>query len=569
MCGIFFYRGKTFRHCDINEMISHFNHRGPDNTTIKTKGDMMMIFWRLRINDTTEAGDQPFISEDDNYFLICNGEIYNYKDLGQNDKCSSQSDCEALFHLLKNNSNRHLIPQRLDGVYAYVFYDNTKDEVFIARDPYGVRGLFELSFYNVDGDIEKMYASEMKMLYPFYEILAKKKNIRNLELTPFIPGSSYQFHFTSTYHYPYKYFHLPDLEKNIRMSEYYQENMKEDEIKVMISSLFEDAVRKRLVMSDREVGCFLSGGLDSSLVAGYAMKIRKKMGCTTPFHTFSIGFPNSPDLYYARKVADFIGSEHHEVIVGKDEILSYLPEIVRVGETVDITTIRASTWMYALSKYIKEKTNIVVILSGEGSDELSQGYLYFKKAPNSKDASDESHRLLNELYYYDVLRADRMTAAHGLEVRVPFLDKEFTRFYLSTPYEMRYTRNGIEKYLLRSSFSGMGIIPDEIIWRKKEAFSDGVSLQTESWHDIIKSYVNQFSDEISSVKVQTRGPVPENDESRFIYHHFMKNYGEYSVHLNTPHYWLPKWVEFKDGAIDPSARNIDAYDEGDGDNKLV
>lgn len=561
MCGIFFYKGLFFSSKDVVDRVSHLNHRGPDNTTVRILGDMTMIFWRLRINDTTEAGDQPFISDDGKQLLICNGEIYNYRELGQEQKCKSHSDCEALFHLIKDSSHRHLVGDKLDGVFAYVFYDDNTQEVFVGRDPYGVRGLFEMSFYNKNGEIEKMYASELKMLYPFYEELKRDVGIKNLELMQFKAGSCYQFQFGTTYHFDNKYFRLPDLEKESDMSKYYNKGMGEDEIKVVITQLFEEAVRKRLVMSDREVGCFLSGGLDSSLVAGYAMKIRKEIGYTRPFHTFSIGFPNSPDLFYARKVAEYIGSQHHEVIVGKEEILSYLPEIVRTGETVDITTIRASTWMYALSKYIREKTDVVVVLSGEGSDELCQGYLYFKKAPNAKDGSDESHRLLNELVYYDVLRADRMTAAHGLEVRVPFLDKAFTRFYLSTPYEMRYVRNGIEKYLLRSAFSGLGVIPEEIIWRKKEAFSDGVSLQTESWHDIIKSYVYNYRDKMLGMEVDERGPVPESDEARYIYYYFKKNYGEYPVCMNTPHYWLPRWVEFKDGKADPSARNIDAYVE--------
>ena len=560
MCGIFFYKGRAFSNDYVISQIGHLNHRGPDNTTIKTKGDMTMIFWRLRINDVSEAGDQPFISEDGNQYLICNGEIYNHHLLGQDNECKSQSDCEALFHLLKNYTQRHKVAEQLDGVFAYIFYDETAQEVFVGRDPYGVRGLFELSFYN-NGEIEKMFASEMKMLYPFYSQLKKMDGVKNIELTPFKPGSCYQFQFGTTYHYPYNYFQLPDLENQRDLSTHYYNEMNEENIKIKITELFKEAVKKRLTMSEREVGCFLSGGLDSSLVAGYAMKIRKEMGLTGPFHTFSIGFVNSPDLYYAKKVAEYIGSTHHEVIVSKEEILSYLPEIVRVGETVDITTIRASTWMFALSKYIKENTNVVVVLSGEGSDELCQGYLYFKKAPNAKEASDESHRLLKELVYYDVLRADRMTANHGLEVRVPFLDKAFTRFYLSTPYNSRFVRNGTEKYLLRSAFAGKGIIPDEVIWRQKEAFSDGVSLQTESWHDIIKAYVSQFRE--NECGIQEWGPQPDNEEAMFIYKNYVKHYGEYPVYLNTPHYWLPRWVEYKDGKIDPSARNINAYEKND------
>lgn len=566
MCGIFFYKGCLFTHDDVVKTVFGMNHRGPDNTTVVSKGDMTMVFWRLRINDTTEAGDQPFISDDKHYFM-CNGEIYNHLELGQHDKCKSSSDCEDLFYLLKDSKHRHRVPDMLDGVFAYVFYDDVSKEVFVARDPYGVRGLFELTYYNINGDIEKMFASEMKMLYPFYERLMKINGIKHCQLTPFKPSTSYQFQFGTTYHYLDTYFRLPDIHKNIFLSKYMTSEMNEEMMMLKIREMFENGVRKRVMMSDREVGCFLSGGLDSSLVAGYAMKIRKELGHNEKFHTFSIGFPNSPDLYYARKVAEHIGSCHHEVVVGKDEILSYLPEIVRTGETVDITTIRASTWMYALSKYISKNTNVVVVLSGEGSDELTQGYLYFKNAPDADSADEESKRLLKELYYYDVLRADRMTAAHGLEVRVPFLDKEFTRFYLSIPSDMRYVRNGVEKYLLRKAFSGYDIIPEEIVWRKKEAFSDGVSLQTESWHTIIQNYVYQFRSEMEDMEIQDKGPVPQTDEARFIYYHFLKNYGMYPIYLNTPKYWLPQWVKYKNGVIDPSARTIDAYETKDGEDK--
>ena len=197
----------------------------------------------------------------------------------------------------------------------------------------------------------------------------------------------------------------------------------------------------------------------------------------------------STDVEAARVMAKHLDTEHHEVKFTPQEGIDALQKVIYTLETFDIATIRASVGMYLVSKYIKEKTDTTVIFSGEGSDELCQGYIYFHKAPTAKDGHDESHRLLEDLYYYDVLRSDRTTAAHGLEVRVPFLDKYFTSYYLSLPPEHRQPQNGVEKYLLRSAFSGTGLLPDKILWRPKEAFSDGVSSKEKSWHSLLQEFV--------------------------------------------------------------------------------
>ena len=211
--------------------------------------------------------------------------------------------------------------------------------------------------------------------------------------------------------------------------------------------------------------------------------------------TFSIGMDGSPDLEAARLMAKHLDTEHHEVKFTSKEGIDVLHKVIYTLETYDITTIRSSVPLYLVSKYIKENTDTTVIFSGEGSDEVCMGYIYYHKAPSAQDCHDESHRLLKDLYFFDVLRTDRITAAHGLEVRVPFLDKDFTSYYLSLLPEERQPQNGVEKHLLRSAFSGTGLLPDKILWRPKEAFSDGVSAREKSWFSLLQKHIE---DKVSS-----------------------------------------------------------------------
>ena len=274
-------------------------------------------------------------------------------------------------------------------------------------------------------------------------------------------------------------------------------------------------------------------------------------------NTYSIGFKGSPDLEAARKVADHIGSNHHEVILKWKEIEEKLPEIIMKLETYDTTTIRASIGMYFISKYIREKTDDVVIFSGEGADELAQGYLYFHRQPSDIMGHLESMRLMNNLYMYDVLRADRTTAAHGLEVRVPFLDKQFMKLIVTLPYNKVCPQKQIEKYLIRSAFAKTGLLPDEILWRKKEAFSDGVSSQQKNWLDKIKKMAKMFvSDEdMENVSNVISHCVPRTKEEYFyrkIFDTFYKNAEDF-----IPEFWMPKWSP---ETIDPSARTLAIYE---------
>ena len=260
------------------------------------------------------------------------------------------------------------------------------------------------------------------------------------------------------------------------------------DIHANIRLLLKEAVKKRL-MSERRIGCLLSGGVDSSLVTALLVQSLTEVECDYKVQTFSIGMEDSPDLKAARTLAEYLGTEHHEVRLTPDEGFAALREVIQSLESFDTIVIRVSVAIYLVCKYIKENTDTTVLFSGEGSDELCQGYGYFHKAPTAADADSESRRILHDLYLYDNLRIDRTTAAHGLEVRVPFLDKFFTSYYLSLPPEKRQPQDGVEKHLLRSAFAGTGLLPDEILWRLKEGFSVCVSSKKQSWFRFLQEHI--------------------------------------------------------------------------------
>ena len=306
------------------------------------------------------------------------------------------------------------------------------------------------------------------------------------------------------------------------------------------------SVKDRL-QSEREVGALLSGGLDSSLVCAIASRILQTKG--KKLKTFSIGIEeSSPDIQYAKKVADFIKSDHHEIIIPIEEWLSCLKNIPQIIESYDITTVRATTGQFLISKWIKENTDVKVLLVGDGSDELSAGYRYFYNAPTSIDSHNECIRLLSNIHHYDVLRCDRGVSAFGIECRVPFLCHHFVDLYLSiNPDERNPILNKrIEKDIIRKSFENENLLPRDVLFRKKEAFSDGVSNIKKSFFEYITDFVSIIDNDI--------GNFPSK-EAKFFYNYFIKEYPNYNSN-NFKGYWLPKWSgEMKD----PSARCLSNY----------
>jgi asparagine synthase (glutamine-hydrolysing) len=399
----------------------------------------------------------------------------------------------------------------LDGYFAFVLVDG--DQVFAARDTIGVRSLY----IGYRGKSTYL-ASELKAIHELCDTVEQ-----------FPPGCWWDGKVFHKYHTLYE-------REVIRQSQ--PEAISE------VRGLLTEAVRKRVTTTERPIGCLLSGGLDSSIICALVCQQSKE-----PVHTFSIGFEGSTDCHYARKVASHLNTIHHEVIVTRQQMLDAIPEVIRMIESYDTTTVRASTPMYLLCKYIAEKTDIKVVFSGEGSDELSGSYLYFHNAPDEKSFRDETIRLVQDLSYFDVLRCDKSTACNGLEVRVPFLDTSFLYYYLHLDPVMKLPKTyGIEKYILRKAFEDL--LPQEVVWRVKEAFSDGVSSVENSWFSIIQRHVDGLC--LPSPKSEYLPPVMrETQWYRSVYD---------SVYPRRerllPYYWLPRWVG---EVVDPSARVLSVY----------
>ena len=532
MCGIMAYVGT-----DVSEqqLISHFEPvkaRGPDYSVMAQVGERAWLgFHRLAIMDPTPAGNQPFYL--DNLSLVCNGEIYNHRELAEkyDFQLKTSSDCEVILHMFRRVGLKRTC-EELDGVFAFAIHDG--ESLHIARDPIGIRPLFKGRRWNRTGETELFVCSEMKGIHAHCD-----------ELMPFEPGTYASLCLTTGEWQQQAYYHYD-----------YPSVVSTDEAAVMktLREKLITAVDKRM-MSDRPIGCLLSGGVDSSLIAALVAKHFPK----GTLHTFNVGLDiGASDRAYARMVADHIGSIHHEVTITKDEALALLKETVQVCESFDTTTIRASTMQLAVARYIAAETDIKVIFNGDVIDEASGSYVYFKNAPSNDAYQAETIRLMKEIHLYDVLRADRTISGCGLEARVPFADKAFIQYYMGIAPELRKPRNGIEKYLLRKAFEGY--LPEAVLWRPKEAFSDGCSEVDESWSTIIKDFVEQQIDADDLRKVELSHCQPRTKEELYYRRCFEQFYaGRASV---IPAFWMPKWCG--DDVVDPSARVLsDVYRQSD------
>lgn len=555
MCGIFGIINSDVS-CEIlNKYFNEGSKRGPEFSILKSYNNVTLGFHRLAINGLNQESNQPF--EIDNIYLICNGEIYNYKELAiQNDiKLTTDSDCEIILHLYKKFGIEYTL-NILDGVFAFILYDLNNKKTYIARDPYGVRPLYYFSENNVLG-----FSSTLKCIN---NIVNNQNNIEN-----FIPGN-YMIVDNQTMENKFiKYTYFPC--RNVK----YENNIK---LYYDIINNIENAVKKRVIgTTERPIACLLSGGLDSSLIAALVNKeIQnnniKKM-TQKKLKTFSIGLEGSEDLKYAKIVAEHLKTDHHEIIVSNEDFFNAIPEVIENIESYDTTTVRASVGNYLIGKYIKENSDCKVIFNGDGADELMGGYLYFKKAPNSYEFDKECRRLLKDIHMYDVLRSDRCISNHGLEPRTPFLDRGWVEFYLSIDRELRYNSSidNCEKYLIRKSFDIMmpELLPKKILWRTKEAFSDGVSSLKKSWFSIIQDNIEknyEFKENIIQTIVDYKennisNNIPDTHEKGYYRYLFNKDYIGCD-HLIS-YYWMPKYVN----ANDASARTLDCYNENNS-NKL-
>jgi asparagine synthase (glutamine-hydrolysing) len=538
MCGIFFYLGKQYT---LQQLMPHFmasSHRGPDSSFLRSIcNNMYMGFHRLAIVDMSREGDQPFENVKTGNFAMCNGEIYNHTIIRQklNTPIHTKSDCGVILPLYEQ-VGIHEMMNRLDGDFGFLIVDVKKNQIHLGRDPVGVKPLF----YAITPRGEFIVASEMKSIKGLVET--------NIGVSMLPSGTSLTYD-VSTGEIEINRYWNPKFP----LSDYTDsKNYNEEYLKRTICDKLTLAVKKRL-MADRPIGLLISGGLDSSLIAGITAKLLGPEQIHN-IHSFSIGMPGSPDTVNAQIVADYLGTNHHTVDFSAQAGIAVIRDVIKQLETYDITTIRASTPQYLLSKYISENTDVKVILSGEGSDELFGGYLYSHLAPSNDDLQLDSERLMKELEVYDVLRTDRTTAGNGLEVRVPFLDRGFVKFVASIPgkYKNPNESSGfgkrIEKDILRNSFSSIGLIPDEILYRTKNAFSDACG------YDWIPSLQKHFETIISDEEFSTRFVkyphlTPKTKEA-FYYRKTFEEFYPYQEHI-LEHYWLPNWV---DNNGEPSAK---------------
>lgn len=519
MCGFIFSSAKQLT-AELQQGFDSLIHRGPDHQSLTVEANGIWGFHRLSIMDLSSNGNQPF--QHDGIQLICNGEVYNYEQLKAMLQSSytfhSGSDCEVLIPLYQR-VGFEIMMKMLDAEFAVVLVDG--GEIWAGRDPIGIRPMF----YGYDQQGCIAFASEAKALVPFCR-----------EVAPFPPGH---------YYHDGKFVCYNDIADPKTVLEQDVETIAQN-----LRAKLEAGVIKRLT-ADAPLGFLLSGGLDSSLVCAIAQKHSDK-----PIKTFAVGMDTDPiDLKYAKEVADFLGTEHTEVIMTKDDVLAALEKVIWHLETWDITTVRASIGMYLVCKYIREKTDLKVLLTGEVSDEIF-GYKYTDFAPNAAAFQQEAQKRIRELYMYDVLRADRCLAANSLEARVPFGDIDFVDYAMRINPERKMNVYNKGKFLLRKAFEGADYLPDSILYREKAAFSDAVG---HSMVDHLKAYAQaQYSDEdLTQAKDKYPYATPFTKESLLYRDIFEKFYPKQAHWIKD--FWMPNKAWEGCNVNDPSARVLGNY----------
>ena len=500
MCGILCVHGL---HGYVNSKL--LMHRGPDSTKVTKLGKCIMVFNRLCINDISESGQQPFMHG--NQMLVCNGEIFNHKTFACNRL--SSSDCECLLPLIQKDGFFSAM-QQISGEFAICMTDG--DRLMASRDHMGIRPLFYTKY---DGGIAM--ASEVKALLNY-----------DTPIQIFPPG-----HIYDSYSDQFSCWYPGFWDCSVLTPQ------------SSIKDAFIQSVKDRVTNSDRPLAFLLSGGLDSSLVVSVA----KSVGCQN-MKTFSVGTKDSPDCKAARRVSEYLNTDHTEVYFDVAEGIKNLEEVIWSIESYDTTTVRASVPMWSLARHISQTTDCKVILSGEGSDELFGGYLYFHGAPSVDHFSSENTRRLRLIHQFDGLRADRCIAAHGLELRVPFLDKHFIDVGMTIDQSLKLPKDGVEKWVLRDAFKG-DYLPDDILWRQKNGMSDAVGY---SWVSEVKKHAEETisDDQFETIKFEAQGHnVPLTKEEALYRLIFWKKFGHDDDHLISE-IWRPRWTN----ETDPSATKL-------------
>ncbi len=521
MCSVMGYCSKDADPAVFQKGFSETVSRGPDDTRIINTGNGLLGFHRLSIMGLTPSGMQPF--ERDGSYLVCNGEIYGFHEIRErlSEKYTflSDSDCEILLPMYREYGTDMF--RMLDAEFACIIYDGETKEYLAARDPIGIRPLY----YGYDKQGAVIFASEAKNLVGLTD-----------EILPFPPGHYYKNG---------EFICYCDIGEVTHVCG--------DDPETVCAKIHDKliaGVKKRLV-SDAKVGFLLSGGLDSSLVCAIAAKESE-----APIKTFAIGMrEDAIDLKYAKQVADYIGSDHKEIIITKEDVLGALEDVIHLLGTFDITTIRASMGMYLVCKAIHESTDIRVILTGEVSDELF-GYKYTDFAPSAQAFQEEAVKRVRELHMYDVLRADRCISVNSLEARVPFGDLDFVSYVMSVDPELKLNKYGKGKYLLRHAFEGGGYLPGEILWREKAAFSDAVG---HSMVDYLKEYADGcYTDEEFKAGCQNYTHAKPFTKESLLYREIFEKYypGQGQMIVD---FWMPNRSWEGCDVKDPSARVLSNY----------
>jgi asparagine synthase (glutamine-hydrolysing) len=548
MCGIFclLNNNNTFTENFILQEFLKGRNRGPEHTKITPlDNECVFGFHRLAINGLNSNSNQPIIIN--NVSLICNGEIYNYKELYKLMDIipTTDSDCEVIIHLyIKYGIEQTL--QMLDGVFGFVLCDNNLNKLYVSRDPYGVRPLYRLESKLI---CMSMFASELKVLSGFYNEI----DYRKFSMENFQPGTFSEYKLFSVSNQTFWQLSRENIIYHFNGFNSIMFQNDENTILKNIQYYLTNAVKKRVLTTERPIACLLSGGLDSSLITALVALELKNKSVNTKLNTFSIGFSGSEDLRNAKIVSDYIGTKHTEIIIDEETFFNTIPKVIKAIESYDTTTIRASVGNYLLGEYISKNIDAKVIFNGDGSDELCGGYLYMNLAGDAIEFDKETRRLLKDIHLFDVLRSDKCISSHGLEPRTPFLDRSFVNYYLSIHPYMRFhtQRNEIEKYLLRRAFAddtfGKKLLPYEILWRKKEAFSDGMN-KKKSLSSIIEDNIKNLPnfEEIDKIDSDTL----EKKYYKYLFDLFYPN----CSHI-IPYFWMPKYTK----ATDPSAKTLDIY----------
>lgn len=603
MCGIFYYQcrskisvekyGKLF--ADFAKM----SHRGPDNSQFQrcvgNNTHSVIGFHRLAVNGIAPSGNQPF--EAARCKLVCNGEIYNFRELiarySLENVCTSESDCEIIIHLYKRIGMEAML-NALDGVFAMVLYDGDTNRTYVARDPFGVRSLFIGTEY-LESLVSESDSADNKSEHccESFSVASEMKSLSHCAPNRVcqFPAGCYYEHDNSdsasrgNYFAYYKHVEVDMVNiVNVRTHTSFfrvrddnnkpKSNKEESEFALSLPklrNLLTNAVRKRM-MSDRPIGALLSGGLDSSLVTAIMCRqLRERAGSGSPLllNTYSIGLKGSIDLMWAKRVSEFLGTTHHEVCLSEQEFLDAIEPTIAQIESYDTTTVRASVGNYLVSKYISRTTDDVVIYCGDMSDEIFGSYRGFVKATGDTEFEIENERMVQDVRYFDLLRSDKSISGCGLEARVPFADKELLEYVMSlSPRHKRFNDGSyIEKSVLRAAFDTLdaanAFLPSDALWRRKEAFSDGVSAQTENagidgvntaeqrtWIDMIRDYVNTkvSNEEYLSERHKFHHNTPYDKES----YYYRKVYERLYPGRETliPYFWRQPFCS----ELDPSAR---------------